>query len=203
MIKTITTALENAHSLLGHFLAEEENIRMIKRITTQMAEVYERKGKLIIFGNGGSMCDAMHFAEELTGRFHQDRAALPAIAISDPSHLSCVANDYGYDMVFARAVEAYAQPGDMVFGISTSGNSANVIKAIEAAATRDCFTCVLLGKDGGALNNMADFQIIIPSEDTARIQELHGIIIHILIEGVEKLLFSKDDAYMKDVNQIC
>lgn len=203
MNKTIITALDNAHQLLERFLAEEENILMIKRIATQMAEVYERNGKLIIFGNGGSMCDAMHFAEELTGRFHQDRAALPAIAISDPSHLSCVANDYGYDMVFARAVEAYAQPGDMVIGISTSGNSANVIKALEAAAKRDCFTCVLLGKDGGALKDMADYQIIVPSEDTARIQELHGIIIHILIEVVEKLLFTKDDAYLKDDPKLC
>lgn len=203
MNNTILTSLQNAHHLLGKFLAAEENINAIKRIATQMAEVYERKGKLIIFGNGGSMCDAMHFAEELTGRYHHDRAALPAIAISDPSHLSCVANDYGYDMVFARAVEAYAQPGDMVIGISTSGNSANVIKALETAAKRDCFTCVLLGKDGGLLNNMADYQIIIPSEDTARIQEVHGIIIHILIETVEKLLFTRDDAYLKDDPKLC
>jgi D-sedoheptulose 7-phosphate isomerase len=201
--RTITESFNQAKKLLAEFVNEPANLKEIEKIAHQIAAVYSHRNKLIIFGNGGSMCDAMHFAEELTGRFHKDRAALPAIAISDPGHLSCVANDYGYDSVFSRAVEAYAQPGDMVVGISTSGNSANVIKAIEAGQARDCFTCALLGKDGGTLKDKCDFQIIVPSEDTARIQEIHGMVIHILIQLIEAELFLTDDGFEDIDAKIC
>lgn len=199
----IQESLLNARSLISVVVSDEFFAREIEKIARQIAKVYQHKGKLIIFGNGGSMCDAMHFAEELTGRFHADRPALPAIAISDPGHLSCVANDYGYDSVFSRAVEAYAVPGDMVIGISTSGNSANVIKAIEVAQARECFTCLLSGNYGGALKDKCDFQIIIPSDSTARIQEMHGILIHIIIQLVERELFLTDDAHLKDDTHSC
>ena len=189
MNKSILTAFTHAHNLLGNFLADEAQMNEINRIAGQIVEVYTRRGKLIVFGNGGSMCDAMHFAEELTGRFHKDRPALPAIAISDPGYLSCVANDYSYDQVFARAVEAYACEGDLVVGISTSGNSPNVIKGLETASALNCITCALLGKDGGKLKGQTDYQIIVADNDTARIQEVHGIIIHVLIQMVEQELF--------------
>lgn len=190
----VQESLLEAHKLLTFVVEDGVTSRQTELIARQLAEVYSRKGKLIVFGNGGSMCDAMHFAEELTGRFHRDREALPAIAISDPGHLSCVANDYGYEHVFSRAVEAYAQAGDMVIGISTSGNSTNVIKAIEAAQQRNCFTCALLGGNGGKLRDMCDYKVIIPSNDTARIQEIHGILIHIIIQLVEQELFLTDNA---------
>jgi len=199
----IVNALGNASRLLHSFMADEANITEIEKIARQLAEVYERRGKLIVFGNGGSMCDAMHFAEELSGRFHHDRPALPAIAISDPGYLTCVANDYGYAKVFSRAVEAFANEGDMVVGISTSGNSENVINGLERAAGMNCFTCALLGKDGGKLKGKTDYQIVVPSDDTARIQEIHGMLIHIFIELVEKLLFSTDTQYLQDEPARC
>jgi len=144
----IVNALGNASRLLHSFMADEANITEIEKIARQLAEVYERRGKLIVFGNGGSMCDAMHFAEELSGRFHHDRPALPAIAISDPGYLTCVANDYGYAKVFSRAVEAFANEGDMVVGISTSGNSENVINGLERAAGMNCSPVPCLAKTG-------------------------------------------------------
>lgn len=199
----IHASLFTARSLISALIADEHLPQEIENVAKQIAEVYRHKGKLIIFGNGGSMCDAMHFAEELTGRFHKDRPALPAIAISDPGHLSCVANDYGYDSVFSRAVEAYAQPGDMVIGISTSGNSPNVIKAIETAQSRECFTCLLSGNHGGALEDKCDFQIIVPGDNTARIQEMHGIIIHMLIQLVEHELFLTDDTHLNEITHSC
>jgi len=165
-------------------------LQQIEAMAKQMAAVLLQKGKLIAFGNGGSMCDAIHFAEELSGRFNKDREALPAIALSDPGYLSCVANDYGWDNVFARGVEAFALKGDLVLGISTSGNSSNIINALETAKRKECFTASLLGKEGGKLKGSCDYEIIVPSDNTARIQEIHGIIIHLLIELIEYELFN-------------
>src|SRR5690606_20081 len=115
---------------------------------------------------GGSMCDAMHLAEELAGKFRSDRPALPAIALSDPSYLTCVGNDYGYDMVFARGIEAYARPGDCAVGISTSGNSANVINALNGSRNAGCVTISLLGKDGGRLSGTCDHELLVPHHAT-------------------------------------
>jgi D-sedoheptulose 7-phosphate isomerase len=141
-------------------------------------------------GNGGSMCDAMHFAEELSGRFREDRAALPAMAISDPGHLSCVANDYGYEEVFARYLQAHGKAGDVLLGISTSGASANVVRACEQARELGMQTVVLTGRVGSKLAEMADVAIVTAAGAYAdRVQELHIKVVHILIECVERRLF--------------
>jgi D-sedoheptulose 7-phosphate isomerase len=143
--------------------------------------------KIMSCGNGGSMCDAMHFAEELSGRYRNNRPALAAVSISDPSHLSCVANDYGYDHVFARYIEGLGQKGDVLLGISTSGNSKNVILAVEAAKAKGMHTIVLTGKDGGQLAGLADLEIRAPHSAYAdRAQEIHIKVIHAFILGIEQ-----------------
>jgi D-sedoheptulose 7-phosphate isomerase len=185
----IREKLLTAASTLQNFLQQEENLLAISDIADLLTDAFKRGNKVIIFGNGGSMCDAMHFAEELTGRFRNDRPALPAIAISDPSHLTCVANDYGFEEVFSRGVSAYAKPCDVVIGISTSGNSPNVIKALQTAQSLDCFTVALLGVDGGKLKGECDYEVIIPAKTTDRIQEMHIKILHILVELTETKLF--------------
>ena len=163
--------------------------QQIRAIIQQFATCLQEGGKILACGNGGSMCDAAHFAEELTGRFKNDRPALPAIAISDPGHLSCTANDYGYDAVFSRYVEALGKPGDMLLAISTSGNSANVLKAVTAAQAKQIKTVALLGKNGGALKDKCEFSLVIPSNFTSHIQETHIQLIHLFIAGIEQLLF--------------
>ena len=188
--KIIIDTFKSAQELINRVLNNETMLNQIEAMAKQMADVLKNKGKLIACGNGGSMCDAIHFAEELSGRFHQDRQALPAIALSDPGYLSCVANDYGWENVFARGVEAFGESEDMLLGISTSGNSLNIIKAIEAAKKQNCFTAALLGKEGGKIKGTCDYEIIVPSENTARIQEIHTIIIHLLIELIENELFA-------------
>lgn len=189
MQNLIKKALQTAQQELAHFVQSEHNLEQIEEIARHISKCYQQRGKVIIFGNGGSMCDAMHFAEELTGRFHRDREALPAIAISDPSHLTCVANDYGFEEVFARAVKAYAQSGDVVIGLSTSGNSANVLKALNTAQRLGCTTVALLGGDGGKIAGETDFELIVPATTSDRIQEIHAMILHILVELIEHELF--------------
>jgi D-sedoheptulose 7-phosphate isomerase len=191
MKDTIRKLFRTAELTLQDFYQEENNLENIKSIVGLICDAFCRGNKVIIFGNGGSMCDAMHFAEELTGRFRNDRPALPAIAISDPAHLTCVANDYGFDAVFSRGVQAYAKADDVVIGISTSGNSLNIINGIMTAQALNCFTIALLGKDGGKLKGECDFELIVPAATTDRIQEVHIKIIHILIEMIEKELFFK------------
>lgn len=179
-------------ALLENFIKEEEERRETEKVAKELADVFTKGNKVLICGNGGSNCDALHFAEEFTGRFRGDRKALPAIAISDSSHITCVGNDYGFDYIFSRGVEAYGKEGDMFFGISTSGNSPNVIKAVEAAKKLGMKTCVLLGKDGGKLKGMCDYEFIIPGKTSDRIQEIHMIILHIIIEGVERIMFPEN-----------
>lgn len=179
-------------ALLENFIKEEEERRETEKVAKELADVFTKGNKVLICGNGGSNCDALHFAEEFTGRFRGDRKALPAIAISDSSHITCVGNDYGFDYIFSRGVEAYGKGGDMFFGISTSGNSPNVIKAVEAAKKLGMKTCVLLGKDGGKLKGMCDYEFIIPGKTSDRIQEIHMMILHIIIEGVERIMFPEN-----------
>jgi len=186
MKELVSKSLITAQDVLQGFISCKENLETISAVIDLIKNAFAHKNKVIIFGNGGSMCDAMHFAEELTGRFRKERIPYPAIAISDPSHLTCVANDYGFEEVFARGVQAYAQPNDVVIGISTSGNSPNVIKAIRKAQELGCFTIALLGKDGGALKDACDYELIVRAETTDRIQEIHTLIIHIIIEGIEE-----------------
>lgn len=179
-------------ALLENFIKEEEERGETEKVAKELADVFTKGNKVLICGNGGSNCDALHFAEEFTGRFRGDRRALPAIAISDSSHITCVGNDYGFDYIFSRGVEAYGKEGDMFFGISTSGNSPNVIKAVEAAKKLGMKTCVLLGKDGGKLKGMCDYEFIIPGKTSDRIQEIHMMILHIIIEGVERIMFPEN-----------
>lgn len=179
-------------ALLENFIKEEEERRETEKVAKELADVFTKGNKVLICGNGGSNCDALHFAEEFTGRFRGDRRALPAIAISDSSHITCVGNDYGFDYIFSRGVEAYGKEGDMFFGISTSGNSPNVIKAVEAAKKLGMKTCVLLGKDGGKLKGMCDYEFIISGKTSDRIQEIHMMILHIIIEGVERIMFPEN-----------
>ena len=180
------------YELLRNFIEQEEKEEKTEKVAKDLAEVFTNGNKVLICGNGGSNCDALHFAEEFTGRFRKERRALPAIAISDSSHITCVGNDYGFDYIFSKGVEAYGKEGDMFIGISTSGNSGNVIKAVEKAKELGMKTVALLGKDGGKLKGMCDYEFIIPEETSDRIQEIHMMILHIIIEGVERIMFPEN-----------
>jgi D-sedoheptulose 7-phosphate isomerase len=185
----IRAELAEAQNVLNLFLNDAANLDRIEAAARLMAGSVKNEGKILSCGNGGSMCDAMHFAEELTGRYRNDRPAIPAIAIADASHMSCVSNDYGYEFVFSRYVEALGQPGDVLLGISTSGNSANVLKAAEAARRRNLKVVTLTGKDGGQLAALSDVEIRVPHFGYAdRIQEIHIKVIHILILLIEQHL---------------
>jgi len=184
----IQQQFEEAQQTLVNFQSET-NFSLIAQAVDVMSQAIQNGGKIISCGNGGSMCDAMHFAEELSGRFRDNRRALAAISISDPSHLSCVSNDYGYDFVFSRFIEGLGQANDVLLGISTSGNSKNVILAVEAAKAKGMKTIVLTGKDGGKLAGLADIEIRAPHSNFAdRAQEIHIKVIHSLILGIEHSL---------------
>ena len=190
--ENIRNSYLTAFETVKAFVENEENIEKTEKIAQELALAYKNGKKSIIAGNGGSNCDAMHFAEEFTGRFRKDRRALPSISISDSSHITCVGNDYGFDFVFAKGVEAFGQEGDFFFGISTSGNSKNIIEAVKSAKERNLKTVALLGKDGGQLKGVCDYEFIIPGETSDRIQEVHMMILHIIIEGVERILFPEN-----------
>ncbi|MDG3088844.1 D-sedoheptulose 7-phosphate isomerase [Vibrio hannami] len=183
----IKAELNEAAEVLNKFLSDDHNIQQIEAAAKMIADSFKQGGKVLSCGNGGSHCDAMHFAEELTGRYRENRPGYPGIAISDPSHLSCVSNDFGYDYVFSRYVEAVGAKGDVLWGISTSGNSGNVLKAIDAAKEKGMKTIALTGKDGGQMAGCADIEIRVPHFGYAdRIQEVHIKIIHIVIQLIEK-----------------
>lgn len=190
--ENIRNSYLTAFETVKAFVENEENIEKTEKIAQELALAYKNGKKSLIAGNGGSNCDAMHFAEEFTGRFRKDRRALPSISISDSSHITCVGNDYGFDFVFAKGVEAFGQEGDFFFGISTSGNSKNIIEAVKSAKERNLKTVALLGKDGGELKGVCDYEFIIPGETSDRIQEVHMMILHIIIEGVERILFPEN-----------
>ena len=181
----IKKQFEEAQLILSQF-QNVENFEKIETAIEMMCTALKAGNKIISCGNGGSMCDAMHFAEELSGRFRNNRRGLAAVSISDPSHISCVANDFGYDFVFSRYIEAIGQSGDVLLGISTSGSSKNVILAVEEAKKKGMKTLVLTGKDGGTLAELADLEIRAPySEFADRAQEIHIKIIHNFILGIE------------------
>ncbi len=187
--KTILAELTQAQEVLNAFLSEAKNIAAIELAADTMATSIQEGGKILSCGNGGSMCDAMHFAEELTGRYRENRKAIPAIAISDASHMSCVSNDYGYDSVFSRYLEALGNRGDVLLAISTSGNSGNVLKAAETAKAKGMKIVGLTGKDGGKLAPLCDVEIRVPHFGYAdRVQEIHIKVIHILILLLEQKL---------------
>lgn len=185
-MNTIRQNFLDASAMLDAFLADDKNIECIERAGKMMVETIKKGGKIISCGNGGSMCDAMHFAEELSGFFREKRDAMPAIAISDPSHITCTANDLGFEHIFSRFIEAIGRPGDVLLAISTSGNSANVINASLAAQKKDMNVVGLTGKDGGKLAQTCDIEIRTPySKYTDRIQEIHIKVIHSLIHYIE------------------
>ena len=190
MSDPIRQSFEDASVTLQAFLESPEGLPNVSRFADLAHETVTSGGLLMSCGNGGSMCDAMHFAEEWTGRFRKDRSAIPAVAFSDPSHLTCIANDFGYDEVFAREVEAYGTAGDLLVAISTSGNSPNVLRAADVAREKGVRVVGLLGKGGGKLKDRVDVPVIVPLAETSdRIQEIHIKVLHIVIEAVERRLF--------------
>lgn len=183
----IRDELNAAKTALATYLNDDANIDAIQQAAVMLANSFKSDGKVMSCGNGGSHCDAMHFAEELTGRYREDRPGYPAIAISDVSHLSCVGNDLGYEFVFSRFVESVGQTNDVLLGLSTSGNSVNIINAISAARNKGMKVIILTGNDGGKMAGLADVEIRVPHFGYAdRIQEIHIKIIHILILLIEK-----------------
>ena len=184
-MESIREDFREAQDILKKFISNEQNLRAIEQAGNLMVEAIRRGNKIISCGNGGSMSDAMHFAEELTGQFREERAAIPALAISDPTHISCTSNDYGYEQIFSRYIEAFGHTGDVLFGISTSGNSANVVRAVEVARRKEMKVVALTGKDGGQLGRMADVEIRAPkSAYSDRAQEIHIKVIHSLIHFI-------------------
>ena len=182
----IKAELQEAADLLDKFMNDEKNIQLIQDAALLIANSFKQGGKVLSCGNGGSHCDAMHFAEELTGRYRENRPGYPAIAISDVSHLSCVSNDFGYDYVFSRYLEAVGNKGDVLFGLSTSGNSKNVLNAIKVAKEKGMKVIAMTGKDGGAMAGLADIEIRVPHFRYAdRTQENHIKVIHILMMLIE------------------
>ena len=183
--KQIADHFSQAMEILQKFNIPE-NFQKIEDAGMIMVNSIRTGGKIISCGNGGSMCDAMHFAEELTGRYRNDRAAIPAISISDPSHISCVGNDYGYEFIFSRYLEALGQKNDVLLAISTSGNSKNVLRAIEVAKNKGMKIIGLTGKDGGSMSGLCDVEIRAPQSEYAdRAQEIHIKVIHSLIDFIE------------------
>ncbi len=176
-----------AQKILQAFISEDANFENIEKAGKLMVAALKNGHKIISCGNGGSMCDAMHFAEELSGRFRDNRPALAAISISDPSHISCVGNDYGYEHVFSRYIEAVGQKGDVLLSISTSGNSQNVLHAIHAAKAKGMQVIGLTGKNGGQMAKLCDVEVRAPQSTYAdRAQEIHIKVIHSLILFIEK-----------------
>jgi len=196
MHNAIENAIDDALRAI-HCLKEPHSLQFIETLSAWIAECFQNGNKLLIAGNGGSLCDAMHFAEELTGVFREKRRALPAIALSCPGHLTCTGNDLGFDEVFARGVEAIGRPGDIFIGLTTSGNSINLLQAFARAKDCGLKTVAFLGKTGGKLKGMCDLEWIVSGfRYSDRIQEAHMTAIHIIIEMMEKRLFSVHDASM-------
>ena len=189
MLEHIRASLEEAHHALDRLLNDEPTLQAVETAATALIATFRSGGKAYSCGNGGSMCDAAHFAEELTGRYRKNRPGIAAIAMNDPGHLTCVANDFGYDHVFSRYLESHGRAGDSLIALSTSGTSPNVIKAVETAKRLGVVAIVLTGRPGSTLAEMADICICTPAGEFAdRVQELHIKVLHILIEMVEREL---------------
>ncbi len=186
----VQAELTEARNVLDQFLADDRNLACIAEAAELVANSLKNGGKVLTCGNGGSLCDAQHFAEELSGRYRQDRPALAAIALTEASHMTCVANDYGFEFVFSRFVQALGRRGDVLLAISTSGNSPNILNAAEAAKAAGMQVVSLTGKNGGKLADLSDIEIRVPHFGFAdRIQEVHIKAIHIMILLIEKLMF--------------
>lgn len=188
----ISQAYQEARRTLDDFFGNEAQLALVRQATKTFVTAFNNGGRVFSCGNGGSMCDSLHFAEELTGRYRKDRRPLPATGISEAGHITCIANDFGFEHIFSRYVEAWGGKNDVLLAISTSGNSGNVIKAVETAKAKGMKVVGLLGKDGGKLKSMVDVPLVIPCQITDRIQEVHIKLIHIFIEGIERELFPEN-----------
>lgn len=185
----VLAALNDAHDALDALISNEKTIEAVVAAAGLMADAVEGDGKVMSCGNGGSLCDAMHFAEEMTGRYRSNRRPYAALAISDASHMACVGNDYGYEEVFSRYVEAHGRKGDVLLAITTSGTSRNIVKAAEVARRKGVKVVALTGRDETPITELADVSIVTPAGRWAdRVQELHIKCIHILIELIERRL---------------
>lgn len=201
MQKELLNAIEDCIRAVEQ-LKEPASVAFIQDVAYALAECFKRGNKVLIAGNGGSLCDASHFAEELTGFFRRPRRALPVIPLSDAGHITCTANDLGFEWIFARGIEAYGKPGDIFIGLTTSGKSPNLIRAFEVAQRLELQTVALLGKGGGPLKGVADFELIIDGFATSdRIQEAHMAAMHLIIEWVENLLFYQSTDEMAMAHQ--
>lgn len=186
----IQSHFDEAASVLKEFISNPDNFRAIEKAGDILTLAFKNGNKVITCGNGGSMCDAMHFAEELSGRYRNDRPSLPAISISDPSYITCTGNDYGFDQIFSRFIQGFGKKGDVLVAISTSGNSKNIVEAATEAKKNGMMVIALTGKDGGKLAPLADLEIRAPQSTFAdRTQEIHIKIIHSLIDYIEQQLF--------------
>ncbi len=184
---SILSHFTEAQAILNQFTADAANMERISQAAEVMVTALKNGKKIISCGNGGSMCDAMHFAEELSGKYRNDRPAIAALSISDASHISCVGNDYGYAYIFSRYVEALGQPGDVLVGFSSSGNSENIVNALNTAKQKGLTTVCLTGKTGGKMAPLADIEIRAPHSQYAdRAQEIHIKVIHALIDSIEE-----------------
>ena len=188
-LDTIRHSFLEAQDCLKTFLSEESNLEKVEAFVDLLTSTFQNDGRVYSAGNGGSHCDAMHFAEEWTGRYRKDREPVPAMAFSDVSHITCTSNDYGFEHIFERMVQAFGRKGDVFLAITTSGNSANLILAAEAAKAKGMKVVGLLGKGGGKIKDLCDIAIVVPGSTSDRIQELHIKIIHIAIECTERKLF--------------
>ena len=192
MNNLITQSLQESQQVLADFLANPAKIEAIEKAADVLVDALKKGNKILSCGNGGSHCDAMHFAEELSGRYRENRPALAAMAISDPSHITCVSNDFGYNYIYSRFIEGLGNQGDVLVGISTSGQSANIIEAVKAAQEKGMKVVLLTGKDGGALAGMGAIEIRVDHFGFAdRIQEIHIKVIHILIQLIEAKIFNR------------
>lgn len=186
---TIKSDFKEALQTLESFISNEDNFSKIEEASELIITALKNNGKIVSCGNGGSMCDAMHFAEELSGSFRHKRKAIPAIAISDPSHITCTANDFGYDYIFSRFIEALGTENDVLLAITTSGNSKNIIEAVRAAREKNMKIIALTGKNGGKVKDMVDIEIRAPySEYSDRTQEIHIKVIHSIINYIENVI---------------
>lgn len=186
--------LLEAQQVLSRFIADTALMKGCETLTTWMTSTIQKGGTLFACGNGGSHCDALHFAEEWTGRYRKNRRAIAALALGDAPHVTCVGNDFGFEEVFSRQIEALGRPGDLLMLFTTSGRSRNLIRAAQAAKTKGLRTVGLLGRGGGELRNLVDLPLVVPGETSDRIQELHIKIVHLVIEAVERELFPENYA---------
>ncbi len=188
----IDHSLQESVRTLSNFSNNPDNTSTLGKMSDAIANAFKAGRKLLTCGNGGSACEAAHFAEEFAGRYRKHRRALPALSLTEPAWLTCVGNDYGFDHIFSRGVEAYGQAGDVFLAMSTSGNSQNIINAVKTAREKQMKILLFLGRNGGLLKAAGDLCLIVQADTSDRIQEIHMICMHILIEGVERILFPEN-----------